>query len=97
MARKPSKSSKKEPKAVSISGAATLAYANHLRKWSGWPNATLVWGRPSEASPYARTEHTTRTFTINADLLAFKGETITVNGKTYDVYPQREKSLKPAG
>ena len=69
MARKPSKSSKKEPKAVSISGAATLAYANHLRKWSGWPNATLVWGRPSEASPYARTEHTTRTFTINADLL----------------------------
>ena len=33
----------------------------------------------------------------DADLLAFKGETITVNGKTYDVYPQREKSLKPAG
>ena len=32
----------------------------------------------------------------NADTLAFKGETITVNGKTYDVYPQREKSLRPA-
>ena len=30
-----------------------------------------------------------------ANLLAFKGETITVNGKTYDVYPQREKTLKP--
>lgn len=29
-------------------------------------------------------------------LRAFKGETITVGGKTYDVYPQREKSLKPA-
>jgi hypothetical protein len=29
-------------------------------------------------------------------LLAFKGETITVNGKTYDVYPSREKTLKPA-
>lgn len=29
-------------------------------------------------------------------LLAFKGETITVNGKTYDVYPTREKTLKPA-
>ena len=28
---------------------------------------------------------------------AFKGETITVRGKTYDVYPQREKTLKPAG
>lgn len=28
-------------------------------------------------------------------LLAFKGETITVNGKTYDVYPQRDKTLKP--
>ena len=32
----------------------------------------------------------------DANLLAFKGETITVNGKTYDVYPQREKTLKPA-
>lgn len=32
----------------------------------------------------------------NAGTLAFKGETITVNGKTYDVYPQREKSLRPS-
>lgn len=31
----------------------------------------------------------------DADLLAFKGETITVNGKTYDVYPNREKTLRP--
>ena len=31
-----------------------------------------------------------------AGTLAFKGETITVNGKTYDVYPQREKTLSPA-
>jgi hypothetical protein len=29
--------------------------------------------------------------------LAFKAETITVNGKTYDVYPSREKTLQPAG
>ena len=29
------------------------------------------------------------------DRRAFKGETITVNGKTWDVYPQREKSLSP--
>lgn len=29
------------------------------------------------------------------DLLAFKAETVTVGGKTYDVYPQRPKSLKP--
>jgi hypothetical protein len=28
-------------------------------------------------------------------VLAFKGETITVNGKTYDVYPNRPKTLKP--
>ena len=28
-------------------------------------------------------------------LLAFKGETITVGGTTYDVYPQREKTLRP--
>ncbi|MCB8838379.1 DUF6152 family protein [Aurantimonas sp. VKM B-3413] len=26
---------------------------------------------------------------------AFKAETITVGGKTYDVYPRREKSLEP--
>ena len=32
-----------------------------------------------------------------AGTLAFKGETITVNGKTYDVYPQREKTLRPTG
>ena len=31
----------------------------------------------------------------DAGTLAFKGETITVGGKTYDVYPQREKSLRP--
>ena len=31
----------------------------------------------------------------DASLLAFKGETITVNGRTYDVYPQREKTLRP--
>jgi hypothetical protein len=29
------------------------------------------------------------------DLLAFKGETITVGGTTYDVYPQRPKTLTP--
>lgn len=31
------------------------------------------------------------------DELAFKAETITVNGKTYDVYPNRPKTLKPQG
>lgn len=29
--------------------------------------------------------------------LGFKAETITVNGKTYDVYPGRPKTLKPRG
>lgn len=28
-------------------------------------------------------------------VLGFKGETITVRGKTYDVYPQRAKTLAP--
>lgn len=32
----------------------------------------------------------------DAATLVFKGETITVNGKTYDVYPSREKSLRPS-
>ena len=31
----------------------------------------------------------------DANLRAFKGETITVGGKTYDVYPQRDKTLRP--
>jgi hypothetical protein len=31
----------------------------------------------------------------DAAVRAFKGETITVGGKTYDVYPQREKTLRP--
>lgn len=29
------------------------------------------------------------------EIYAFKGETITVGGRTYDVYPQREKTLRP--
>ncbi len=29
----------------------------------------------------------------NAETLGFKAETITVRGKTYDVYPRREKTL----
>ena len=32
----------------------------------------------------------------DASLRAFKGETITVGGRTFDVYPQREKSLTPS-
>jgi hypothetical protein len=32
----------------------------------------------------------------DAQVRAFKGETITVNGRTYDVYPQREKTLRPS-
>ena len=31
------------------------------------------------------------------EVLAFKAETVTVGGKTYDVYPQRPKSLAPGG
>ena len=30
-------------------------------------------------------------------VLGFKAETITVGGKTYDVYPARPKTLKPRG
>ena len=32
----------------------------------------------------------------DAGTLAFKGETITVGGRTYDVYPNREKTLRPS-
>jgi hypothetical protein len=31
----------------------------------------------------------------DASVRAFKGETITVGGRTYDVYPNREKTLRP--
>lgn len=54
---------------VRISGDATRAMAEHLRKWSGWKNASLVWGDPSPVSPFAMCDHDTRTFTINADML----------------------------
>jgi hypothetical protein len=32
----------------------------------------------------------------DAAVKAFKGETITVRGRTFDVYPQREKTLRPS-
>lgn len=31
------------------------------------------------------------------DVRGFKAETITVRGRTFDVYPQRDKSLEPGG
>ena len=48
-------------------------------------------GAAKAGDPVTITGHRAR----DAKLLAFKGETITVSGKTYDVYPQREKTLKP--
>ena len=38
------------------------------------------------------TGHRARDMAVNA----FKGETITVRGRTFDVYPQREKTLNPS-
>jgi hypothetical protein len=32
----------------------------------------------------------------DAAVRGFKGETITVRGRTFDVYPQREKTLRPS-
>jgi len=51
------------------------------------PNAAKVGDKASLTGHRAR----------DRKMRAFKGETITVRGKTYDVYPQREKTLKPAG
>ena len=47
-------------------------------------------GAAKAGDPVVITGHRAR----DADTLAFKGETITVGGKTYDVYPQREKTLR---
>jgi len=33
----------------------------------------------------------------DASVRSFKAETVTVNGKTYDVYPNREKTTRPTG
>ena len=33
----------------------------------------------------------------DASVRGFKAETVTVNGKTYDVYPNREKTTRPTG
>ena len=48
-------------------------------------------GAASAGDKVSLTGHRARDYSV----LGFKAETITVNGKTYDVYPQRPKSLTP--
>jgi hypothetical protein len=48
-------------------------------------------GAASAGDKVSLTGHRARDYSV----LGFKAETITVNGKTYDVYPQRPKSLEP--
>lgn len=56
-------------KPAQITGSATKSLAELMRKWSGWTNSSLVWGDPSPVSEVAMCDHTTRTFTVNADRL----------------------------
>lgn len=54
--------------------------------------AGFVEGVAKPGEPATVTGHRSR----DPKQLAFKAETISVGGKTYDVYPSRPKSLKPA-
>lgn len=55
--------------------------------------AGFVDGVANQGDTAVLTGHRSR----DADELAFKAETITVNGETYDVYPRRPKTLTPTG
>lgn len=55
--------------------------------------AGFVEGVAKPGDPTILTGHRAR----DPKVLGFKAETITVRGKTYDVYPGRPKTLKPRG
>lgn len=57
-----------EVKPVAISPEAVLAMSTNVRRWSGWSDATLLFGKPT-ASPHAQCDHETHTFTANAETL----------------------------
>lgn len=78
---------------------AHLALRNEEGLWdvdlappSATTRAGFVEGVASVGDEVSVTGHRSR----DLDELAFKAETITVNGKTYDVYPSRQKTLDPA-
>lgn len=54
---------------VKVSGEAHRAYSAEVRKWSGWRDATLVFGDPSPVSPFASCHRFTHVFTVNPERL----------------------------
>lgn len=57
-----------EKRPVKISGDAHKAYARLVRKWTGWPNATLKFEEP-EVSPFASCNHKARIIRANPERL----------------------------
>lgn len=55
-------------KPVDISKGAHFSLTQRMREWSGWRDASLVFGTPV-VSPWADTNDETHTFTANADVL----------------------------
>ena len=51
---------------ATISGSATKAMAENIRKWSGWSDATLLW---DDSIPTAQCDHITHTFKFNPSAL----------------------------
>lgn len=51
---------------VEVSPEAVYALSTHVRRWSGWPNARLIFGDP-EGSDYGSCEHLSRTFIVNPE------------------------------
>ena len=55
---------------VTISSRAYSEMIKHMRRWSGWDDARLVFGTPDEqVSPYAHTQRSDHSFVVNADVL----------------------------
>lgn len=57
------------PEPVQVSDEAVRALAFKMREWSGWADSHLVFGNPGKVSPFASCDHSTRTFTANAERL----------------------------
>jgi hypothetical protein len=53
---------------VTVSDEARRALSTKMREWSGWTDSTVRIGKPT-ASPFADCDHSTHTFTANADIL----------------------------
>jgi len=76
---------------VTISGEVHAGYSNLLRDWSGWPDATLLFGEPEAGkSPYARTYMDSRSIMANADRLVLNPNRVII---TFTPFRVRQEAI----